>query len=376
MPTSTRTRGSSGRGRRTTRFTPIDAPWASATAAVAATQSRRRRLSASAPSAPIASQPPACSPNSDIARATRTTGGRAIAPCTVSRARSSAAVRAPRNGREDRPRSVKPPGRRDRSRPQPIGESSAIDATRVPCRSAATPGLAGERRPRRWHVRSTAGVGWPVGRGSRSPGQQDQRCGTSGSPVHRRYPCGDLGGRGAGGAGQNQRSRTSARPSSAFSRSPRRPPPAAPGARCPWPPRARPSAASPGRWACRRTRRRRPRPPRAGRPPRPARSPWSPRAARSRPARAGARTSGRRASPITGASAAIIASLLSSGQRTSIFTAGRASSSGRGRGGVVGPGPGVHGSPVRRRTGWPRRRRRRPRPPPARPPARSRAASR
>ena len=79
VPTSTCTRGSSGRGRRTTRFTPIEAPWASATAAVAVIQSRRRRRSASAPSAPSASQPPACSPNSDIARAARTTGGRADA---------------------------------------------------------------------------------------------------------------------------------------------------------------------------------------------------------------------------------------------------------------------------------------------------------
>src|SRR5690606_15375188 len=86
------TLGSSGRGLRTTRLTPIDAPWATATAAVAAIQSRRRLRSASAPTAPIASQPAACSPKNDIPRATPTTGGRPSAPCTASSTRTSPAA--------------------------------------------------------------------------------------------------------------------------------------------------------------------------------------------------------------------------------------------------------------------------------------------
>src|SRR5690606_2010154 len=56
---------------------------AAATPAAAAAHSPRRSRSASAPTAPMASQPMACSPNSDIAWAVLTTGGLASAPCTL-----------------------------------------------------------------------------------------------------------------------------------------------------------------------------------------------------------------------------------------------------------------------------------------------------
>ncbi len=89
VPTSTCTRGSVGRGRRTTRLTAIDAPCATATPAVAVTQSRRRARSTSAPSRPSASQPAACSPNSDMPRAVATTGPVPIRRCTAASARTS-----------------------------------------------------------------------------------------------------------------------------------------------------------------------------------------------------------------------------------------------------------------------------------------------
>ena len=83
-----RTRGSSGRGRRTTRFTPIEAPCASATAAVAVTSpdvsaavgQRAERAEGQPAAGVLAEQRMAGRPHH---------GGRAIAPLHVSRARSS-----------------------------------------------------------------------------------------------------------------------------------------------------------------------------------------------------------------------------------------------------------------------------------------------